>query len=61
MEGNFNQFWSVAQSDDDADIIVLFFESDHLKELSPEFFLSCLSQPQQLLQHHSRSPPNFTL
>jgi hypothetical protein len=61
MEGNFNQLRSVTQPDDNTDIVVLFFESDYLEEFSPEFFLSCLSQPQQLLQHHSRSPPNFTL
>jgi hypothetical protein len=61
MEGNFNQLRSVAQPDDNTDIVVLFFESDYLEEFSPEFFLSCLSQPQQLLQHHNRSPPNFTL
>jgi hypothetical protein len=49
MEGNFNQLWSVAQPDDNTDIVVFFFESDHLKELSPEFRFSFLTQPQQLL------------
>jgi hypothetical protein len=59
MEGNFNQLWSVAQPDDNSDIVIFFFESDHLKELSPEFLFSFLTQPQQLLQHHSQSPPNL--
>jgi hypothetical protein len=61
MEGNFNQLRSVAQPDDNTDIVVLFFESDYLKEFSPEFFLSCLSQPQQLLQHHSPITSKFML
>jgi hypothetical protein len=60
-EGNFKQFRSVTQPDDDTNIVVFFLESDHLKELSPEFFLSCLSQPQQLLQHHSPITSKFML
>jgi hypothetical protein len=61
MEGNFNQLRSVTQPDDDTDIVVLFFEPNYLEKFSPEFFLSHFSQPQQLLQHHSQSPPTFTL
>jgi hypothetical protein len=59
MEGNFNQLWSVTQPDDNTDIVVFFFESNHFKEFPPEFFLSLFSQPQQLLQHHSQSPPKL--
>jgi len=33
MEGNFNQLRSVAQPDDDTDIVVLFFESNYLERI----------------------------